>query len=339
MMIQKIKCKLILLILFVCVLQSAVAQMRDAVDWLNYENVLNLKNNQRHYDFDVYCIRTSSTANVFWPGEKAKLTFQLVNNTNEAISTDAKAELIQYRTRGIPNDIWLPEMIKIADIQLMTLNVNIPANGFINVDLEPNLPETLGGYAIVFDLGKYRRRLGTGVVRTFKPNLLNVQYPKQALDDIGADSLGRIGVQAIRMGIDYIPTTYRDYVSEMEKIDRKLKEYKDKNITVLLMFMEGSALIPLGNPRSFLDEKNVFLKTKQDYVWLPELDSDFQQFVKNICVKHGWPKCCVTGVHLRNEPWEGISISAGKVICFVTAKFIRLWQMACWKPEKRKRMF
>ena len=309
MIIPKLKSKLILIVLFTYALQSVDAQMRDAVDWLNYEKVLNVKNNQRHYDFEVYCIRTSSTANVFWPGEKAKLTFQLVNNTNEAISTDAKAELIQYGTTGIPNDIWLPEMIKITDIQSITMNVNIPANGFMNVDLEPNLPETFGGYAIVFDLGKYGRRLGTSVVRTFKPNLLNIQYPKQALDDIGADFLGRIGVQAIRMGIDYIPTTHRDYVSAMEKIDRKLKEYKDKNITVLLMFMEGPAHIPLGNPRSFLDEKNVFLKTKQDYVWLPELDSDFQKFVKTICVKHGWPKGCVTGVHLWNEPWEGISIS------------------------------
>ncbi|MFA5417916.1 MAG: hypothetical protein WC341_05605, partial [Bacteroidales bacterium] len=189
--------KLILIIFFLCLLNPVHAQMRDAVDWLHYENVLSLKNNLRHYDFDVYCIRTSSTANVFWPGEKAKLTFQLINNTNEAISTDAKAELIQYGTMGIPNDIWLPEMIKIADIQSTTLKVNIPANGFMNVDLEPNLPETFGGYAIVFDLGKYGRRLGTSVVRTFKPNLLNIQYPKQALDDIGADFLGRIGVQAI----------------------------------------------------------------------------------------------------------------------------------------------
>ncbi|MFW5754810.1 MAG: hypothetical protein ACOCV9_08400, partial [Marinilabiliaceae bacterium] len=50
-------------------------------------------------------------------------------------------------------------------------------------------------------------------------------------------------------------------------------------------------------------------KTKQDYVWLPQMDDDFEKFVRDICIKHGWPKGSVTGVHLWNEPWEGRSIS------------------------------
>jgi len=297
------------LLIGVFLFQEINAQMKAPDEWLNYESVMKVKNNLRFYDYDVYCIRTSSPANLFWPGEKPKFTFQIVNNTNEPISTDAKVEIVQYGSKGIPNDIWLPEMFKIADIQTIPVKIEVSANGFANINLEPNLPETFGGYGVVFDLGKFGRRLATSVVRTFKPNPLAIQYPKQALDDIGADFLSRIGVQAIRMGVSYIPTTSRDYISEMAKLDKQLKEYKDKNITVLLMFMEGPALIPLGNPRSFLDDKNVFLKTKQDYVWLPELDKDFQQFVKNICTKQGWPMGCVTGVHLWNEPWEGISIS------------------------------
>jgi hypothetical protein len=32
---------------------------------------------------------TSSTANLFWPGENAQFTFELVNNTNDAISMQA----------------------------------------------------------------------------------------------------------------------------------------------------------------------------------------------------------------------------------------------------------
>jgi len=196
------KLKQTILFLFcVFLFQEISAQMKDPVDWLNYESVMKVKNNQRFYDYDVYCIRTSSTANLFWPGEKAMFTFQLVNNTNEVISVDAKVELIQYGAKGIPNDIWLPEMVKIADIQSISKNIDISANGFTNIDLEPNLPETFGGYAIVFDLGKYGRRVATSVVRTFKPNPLAIQYPKQALDDIGADFLSRIGVQAIRLGI------------------------------------------------------------------------------------------------------------------------------------------
>lgn len=284
-------------------------QMRAPEEWLNYESVLQLKANQRFYDYNILCTYSSAEANVFWPGEKASFTFQLTNNTSNPIVAEAKAEIIRYGSKGIPNDIWLPEMVKYETVQTIPLQIEIQPNGFTDIDLNPDLPETFGGYAVIFDLGKHGRRLATSVVRTFKANPQPIQYPKQALDDIGADFLSRIGVQAIRMGISYIPTTHRDYVAEMEKLDRKLKEYKDNNITVLLMFIEGPALIPLGNPRSFLDDKNTFLKTKQDYVWLPELDKDFEQFVKNICIQNGWPKGCVTGVHLWNEPWEGISIS------------------------------
>jgi len=179
----------ILILFCLFLIQELHAQMKDAPDWKNYESVLNLKNNQHHYDFDVFCIRSSAPANVFWPGEKAKLTFQLINNTNEAISVDAKVELIQYAAKGIPNDIWLPEMIKVADIQTIPVKVNISANGFADLNLEPEVPETFGGYVLIFDLGKYGRRLATSLVRTFKANPSAIQYPKQALDDIGADFL------------------------------------------------------------------------------------------------------------------------------------------------------
>jgi hypothetical protein len=304
------KFKILMILIFgIFISQKIFGQMREPADWLNYETTFGVKNNQRFSDFDVYCIRSSAAANVFWPGEKAKFTFQIINNTGIPVSEEAKVEIIRYGSKGIPNDIWLPEIFKISDVQSVPLKINIGANGFADIDLEPAIPETFGGYAIVFDLGKHGRKLATSVIRTFRSAPEAIEYPKQSLDDLGADFLSRIGVQAIRMGISYIPTQSRDYVAEMEKLNMKLKEYKDKNITVLLMFMEGPAFMPLGTPRSFLDDKNVFLKTKQDYVWLPELDPDFQRFVKNICMDNGWPKGCVTAVSLWNEPWEGISIS------------------------------
>lgn len=299
----------VLLVVFQILTISSNAQMKAPEEWLNYETVLGVKNNQRFYDFDVYCIKTSGETNIFYPGDSPKLNFQLVNNTGEAITTDGKFDVIRCGANGLPNDIWLPEMVKLQDVQQIAVNVNIPAKGFIDIQVEPSIPETFGAYTLVLDLGIHGRRLATSIVRTFRPNPKPIQYPKQALDDLGADFLSRIGVQAIRMGVSYIPTTHRDYVSEMEKLNRKLREYKARNVTVLLMFMEGPAAIPLGTPRSFLDDKNTFLKTKQDYVWLPELDADFSKFVKNICVENGWPKGCVNGVHLWNEPWEGISIS------------------------------
>ena len=283
--------------------------MRGPEEWLNYEKVLNVKNGLRNYDYNVSCIRTSSPANVFWPGEPVALTFQVVNNTNSPINVEGKIDIIRVGTKGIPNDIWWPEIVAFENYKPVPVKVQIAANGFMDISITPAIPETMGGYSLVLDLGEHGRRLATSLVRTFKPSPEAIQYPKQAMDDMGADFLSRIGVQAIRMGVSYIPTTNRDYMQEMAKLDRKLKEYKDKNITVLLMFGEGQALMPFGNPRSFLDDKNTYLKTKQDYVWLPELDPDFQEFVKRICTKNGWPNGCVTGVHLWNEPWEGISIS------------------------------
>ena len=58
-----------------------------------------------------------------------------------------------------------------------------------------------------------------------------------------------------------------------------------------------------------MDENGKFLHTKQDLVWLPELDEDFKKFVKELCLDFGWPKGPVTAVCLWNEPWEGTSIS------------------------------
>ncbi len=283
--------------------------MKTPEEWLNYDEVLGLESGLRFYDFDVDCIGTSSPANVFWPGEKVILTFQIVNNTDKDLSAKGFIDIIHCGTIGIPNDIWLPELKKLESCNPVPVEIHITPNGYTDITLDINIPEVFGGYVLVVDLGKHGRRFACSIVRTFKPDPSAIQYPKQAMDDMGADFLSRIGVKAIRMGIPYIPTSHRDYIREMETLDKKLKQYKDKNITVLLMFMEGPALIPLGNPRSFLDDNNVFLKTKQDYVWLPELDTDFRFYVKNICEKHGWPKGCVTGVHLWNEPWEGISIS------------------------------
>ena len=88
------------MLISVFLLQEINAQMKAPDEWLNYESVMKVKNNLRFYDYDVYCIRTSSPANLFWPGEKPKFTFQIVNNTNEPISTDAKVEIIQYGSKG-----------------------------------------------------------------------------------------------------------------------------------------------------------------------------------------------------------------------------------------------
>ena len=285
------------------------AQMVDPPNWKNYEKTLNLKNGLRHYDFDVELIYTSVPSNVFWLGDKVSFTFQIVSNIDKPIETEGKVDVIRYGAKGIPGDIWLPEMYRIGEVQSIPVKIKIAPNGYTNIDLSPDIPDLFGGYALVLDLGEYGRRLMTGLVRSMKPSPVAMQYPKQSLDDLGVEFLSRVGVQAIRFGVSYSPTTMRDYQSEMRKLNAELKKYKENNITVLLMFGEGASLTPLGTPRSFLDENGVYLRTKQDYAWLPSLDDDFRKFVREICLKHGWPKGPVTAVSLWNEPWEGISIS------------------------------
>ncbi|MEZ2443464.1 hypothetical protein AB6805_17190 [Chitinophaga sp. RCC_12] len=288
---------------------SGMAQMKAPEEWMNYETVMGVRNNQRHYSYDVMLVKASNNTNVLWPGEQPAYTIQVVNQLDEPITTEGKIELISYGTKGRPGDVWQPEMVKFATVSITPVKVNISPKGYVNIDHLPVIPSRFGGYALVMDLGKYGRRFITSLVRTFAANPQRIQYPKQSLDDMGADFLQRIGVQAIRMGVDYTPTTAKDYTAKMEAIDRKLKEYREKNITVLLMFGAGSADQPLGRPRSFLDTAAVMKKTKQDMVWMPSSDKDFQEFVHRLCVKHGWPKGPVTAVSLWNEPWEGLSIS------------------------------
>lgn len=295
----------------ICLLMqyAAAAQMKAPHEWVNYEQVLGVKNNLRQYNYDVALARASTTTNVLWPGEQPAYTIQVVNRLNEPLQAAGKIDIIRYGTRGRPNDVWLPEMVKLADVSSMPVNVNITAKGYVNIDIKPVIPALFGGYALVLDLGKYGRRLVCSVVRTYAANPKRLQFPKQSLDDMGADFLQRVGVQAIRMGVDYTPTTAKDFDEKMKELDSKLQLYKEKNITVLLMFGAGTAEMPLGMPRSFLDSANVMRKTKQDYVWLPSADADFKKFVNRLCVQYGWPKGPVTAVSLWNEPWEGLSIS------------------------------
>lgn len=285
------------------------AQMKAPEEWVNYESVFGVKNRQRHYNYDVALIRASNTTNVLWPGEQPSYTIQVVNQLNEPINTTGTIEVISYGTRGRAGDIWLPEMVDQGIVDSIPVKINIPAKGYVNIEQLLKVPERFGGYAVVMDLGPYGRRLVTSLVRTYAANPQRIQYPRQSLDDMGAEFLQRVGIQAIRMGVDYTPVSAADYPAKMKEIEKKLKEYQEKNITVLLMFGAGSAAMPLGRPRSFLDSGNVMKKTKQDYVWLPSEDKDFHEFVYRLCSKYGWPRGPVTAVSLWNEPWEGLSIS------------------------------
>lgn len=306
--IKSIKYKVILLLLLLNYL-TAGAQMTAPEQWVNYDLVFNLKTGLRQYDYNVALIRSSTNTNVLWPGEQAQYTIQIVNNLAEPLDVKGKLEIIHYGTKGRPNDIWQPEVVKYATVSISDLQVSLKTKDFVNMEIKPIIPATFGGYAIILDLGKYGRRLICSVVRTFTANPKRLQYPKQSLDDMDPDFLQRLGIQAVRMGIDYFPTTDADYQTKLSALYEKLKKYRDRNITVLLMFGAGTAELPLGMPRPLLNDEGIMRKTKQDLVWAPSTDKDFAKFVNRFCVDQGWPKGPVTAVSLWNEPWEGSSIS------------------------------
>ncbi|GHT60469.1 hypothetical protein AGMMS50239_09490 [Bacteroidia bacterium] len=285
--------------------------MKAPAEWIGYEETFGVKNNLRHYDYEVKPVYSNTPANVLWPGEKIRFTFQLTSNIDRPIDVKAQVHVIQYGTKGLENDVWWPVIYAVKEVQTIPVTVQIVPNGYINLDIAPDVPDVFGGYAVVFDLGEYGRQLAVSFVRSMKPSPIQMQYPKQSLDDLGPAFLNRVGVQAIRYGIPYCPTNSQKFQYEMRRIDADMKKYKDSHITVMLMFGEGqeNTLMPLGAPRAHLDDRNVFKRTKQDYSWMPELDADFTGYVRDICLKHGWPDGPVTAVQLWNEPWEGASIS------------------------------
>lgn len=300
---------LIFLVLVIMPTIMTKAQMKKPHEWVNYESIFGVKEGLRFYDYDVVPFYSSAPANIFWPGDKIEFQFQLKNNTDTAIGSDAKIYIIRYGTKGIPNDVWLPEIVKMDYEKVISSPVSISPKSYANITVNIDGIDKYGGYAVIFDLGKNGRRLGTSFVYSMQPKTVKMQYPKQSLDDLGVDFLSRVGVQAIRHGLGYLPTTSPGYRKMMQDFDEEMKKYMDNNITVLIMVGEGGSLMPLGTPRPHLDDNGEFLRTKQDYVWLPEMDEDFKLFMKEICLKYGWPKGPVTAVSLWNEPWEGISIS------------------------------
>lgn len=286
------------------------AQMKTGEAMNHYAETFGVVLRQRSYPYTVTLIESKPGSGILAPGEQPVLTLLFTNNLDTPLEATGKFDVLSYGTRGIPGDIWQSEVYKIADLPSIPLQVRLPAKGSQIVEVRPQLPETFGAYALVADLGTTAgRRFATSCVRAFAPAPEKIQYPKLSLDDIGADVLQSLGVQAIRLGVGYVPTTDPKYAAEMEKLDKELREYAANNITVMVMFMSGPTPQPLGRGRPHLDATGLMLNTKQDLVWSLELDPDFQKFVAIVGKKYGWPRGPVTSMLLWNEPWEGISIS------------------------------
>ncbi len=259
--------------------------------------------------YKLVMLDSNAAGNVFHPGEQPQVTFQIQNITDRTIQTKGRIDLIRYAQRSYPGDQWYPDLERLEVYDPLPLEVDLPPKGWKNLTVLPNAPETKGGYALIVDLGDLGRAYLTSFVRTFEPDLKRIQFPKQSLEEMPAEILARLGVQAIRWGISYYPSDSRRYKQQWERIEQELQEFHKHKITVVAEVGTGHQGMPLGRGRPHLDENDVMKDGKQDLVWLPEYDDDYQEFVYRIASEYGWPKGPVTGFMLWNEPWEGLSIS------------------------------
>lgn len=59
----------------------------------------------------------------------------MINNTSQSIDIDAKVHVFRYGTKGIPNDIWLPQMIKLDYEKVIPVHLSILPNGYVNTSV------------------------------------------------------------------------------------------------------------------------------------------------------------------------------------------------------------
>ncbi|MGE5610791.1 MAG: hypothetical protein ACM359_16190, partial [Bacillota bacterium] len=267
-------------------------------------------------DFAVYEIECSAPANVLWPGDEATFTFQIENKSSEAIQQTGQVRVVHYGTRAKPGDIWKPVVFKIADLEAVAVQVNVPAKGAGVITVKPKLPETFGGYGLVLDLGQRGQAFAATCVRVPAADAGRVQFPTYALDLPWPHEMSvevfrlfkRLGVKGARTegGYGSIENMHVDWAMEND---------------LTLMLTVGCAAtpgkqMPLGRGRPWLNDDNSMKQNvKEDLAWLPGFDEEFKQYLKKVVMEHGWPKGPINAVELWNEPWEGVSISGWGADC------------------------
>lgn len=290
---------------------SVSAQMVTGSGMPGYAETLGLATKE-HPQPDRYTVtyyETNVPGNVLWPGEQGKYSFQLRNKTKNPIKVKGKVVVIQYGTKGQPGDIWVPLMVKIADVISVPIEVDIAPEKWQNITVAPKLPETFGAYAFVVDLGPNGRQFGMTVARTFKANPERVLYPKLGCDVSRPDVLQRLGCKSIRIGVHWVSPASAEFPQWLADFEKKMADYQKANV-VLIVEIGGGGPQVFNRMRSHLDEKGVGpMGYPGDGAWMQSADEDFSGFCKLIVGKFGYPKGPINAIKIWNEPWEGSSIS------------------------------
>ena len=292
---------------------AGYGQMVSGTKIPGFADTFGLPTNQAPAAWSVQYIRSSTPGSILWPGEQADFTFQVANAaTGQALQVQGRVDVVAYGTKGRPGDIWVPDMFRIGPAGAVPVQLDVAPKGFTNVTVRPKVPDRLGAYGLVLDLGPKGRQFVASFVRTFKPSEAPVQFPQLALDVSDIDVLKRLGGFPNRIGIGYKPTTDKDFDEWFAHQGATLEAYQKAGLPITLEIGGGpffGPTQPLGRPRPWLDDKDFMLDTKFDLAWLPSYDEDFRKFVKLFVAKYGWPRGPINGIKLWNEPWNGISIS------------------------------
>ena len=162
-------------------------------------------------DFAVTMLSSTAPGNVFHEGAQPAFTFQLENLRDQALKITGRVDVIRYAQPAFPGDQWHPDLVRLETLEPTTLAVDLGPKQWTNLTISPRTPETKGGYGLVVDLGRHGRAYLTSYVRTFRPALERIQFPKQSLEEMPAPILERLGVQAIRWAVSYFQTGTPEY--------------------------------------------------------------------------------------------------------------------------------
>ncbi|MDW8104794.1 MAG: hypothetical protein RMK92_07240 [Armatimonadota bacterium] len=302
-------------------LSAAEAQMVTGSDMPGYAEAFGLTPSQTSQVFAVkqVGIRAGDIegANVLWQGETALIEFEVQNLTDLTQNLQGHVETVHYRTEVPIGDWWVPHVYRLGVVGRVPVSVSLPPRGRARLQVQPQVPDTFGGYVLVLDFGEAGRAFGAALVRVPRPDGGKVFIPTFALDmpwphemsEAVVATFHKLGIKGCRLGIGYVPTMWERFREQLRQFDEWLGWAKKYDITVMLTIGEGGAPMPLGRPRPHLNDRDEMLDTKSDYAWLPEYDDDFQKWTQMIVERYGWPRGMVNAVELWNEPWEGLSIS------------------------------
>jgi hypothetical protein len=305
--------------LLVLALSGGRCQMVSGKDMPGFSQTFRLSPPAQAKSVTVTQTDCSGGPNILLPGMHLTFTFLLTNNTDSPIHQKARVDVIRYGTSVPAGHTWTPHVFRIAKENSIPILVNIPAKGEQVLSLhDPVHPGPYGGLGLVFDFGQYGRVFGAAVARCIKTDdrkvfdpvmTLDMPWPFQMSDKV-AMVFSRLGIRGCRMGASYDPTTSAEFKSSIKQLGQFLDWAKENNIAVMLTVGAGSAPQPLGRGRPWLNPDGSMMHgVKEDLVWLPSYDADFQKWCAYVCSRWGWPKGPVNALELWNEPWEGVSIS------------------------------